>query len=424
MPAETDDLQLQQYQRQYWEEDVPVADVRKSTLRKFVYLGSGLFVLLMIAGAVIKFPDEVSLPFVLKSDVPEDIYRFPYPVYLLEKYAPSGSKVAPGAALVKITSPEIVTMINSYREAEQQLANYNKRNPRYLGNQQEMLRIRMTQNSRRNTEATRQLALLNTTWKSNEARLKFELDDATKKLEQNEKLYKAKYISGLELKEYESRQVKAADALLSAEQSYDRERSAILASTNQNELENASIVRESAQASIGSASDSITLANKLVLAQEKISNTFGAYEMDGGNLILKAAKNGTVSFLFEGDKEVPGSAILLKVMHESTALYAAAVSPPTLIGKLDKSQVTYLKVATFPAYEWGAAKGHIASVSLTPDEKGNFNVKIALDDLRKLNGRLQPGMNGTLAVQLGERTFFQYFFRNLKKGAATLTANN
>ncbi len=421
---ETDDLELQQYQRQYWEEDVPVADVRKSALRKFVYLGSGLFVLLMLAGALIKFPDEVSLPFVLKSDMPEDIYRFPYPVYLVQKYAASGSKVAPGTPLVKITSPEIVSMINACREAEQQLANYNKRNPGYLGNQKEMLRIRMAENNRHNTEAQQQLSIQSSTWQSNEERLKFELEDAEKRLAQNRKLYEGKYISAVELKEYETRRIRAADALVTARRAYEKERTATIASTSQYALENTSLNREIEQASIGSSSDSITLANRLMLAKEKIGNTFGAYEISEGNLILKAADNGLVSFLFEGDKEVPGSAIMLKVMHRATLLYSAAVSPPTLIGKMDKRQVAYLKVATFPSYEWGAVKGHIESVSLTPDEKGNFNVKIVLDDLRKLQGRLQPGMNGTLAVQLGERTFFQYFFRNLKKTTAALSADN
>jgi hypothetical protein len=47
-------------------------------------------------------------------------------------------------------------------------------------------------------------------------------------------------------------------------------------------------------------------------------------------------------------------------------------------------------------------------------------VKIAVDEQRRLQNRLQPGMDGTLAVQLHERTFFQYFFRNMQKASYTM----
>lgn len=423
MAHETDDLEPQQYARHYIEDDVPLKDVRKSTLRRSVYIGLGLFALIVLAGATIKFPDEVSLPFVLKSDAPEDVYRFPYPVFLAEHYIRSGSKVAAGAPLVKITSPEIVAMINTFREAEEAVANYRKHNPRYLGNQQAILHVRMEQNTRRTAEADRQLALLGSAWKSNEARLRFELEDAEKKLEQNRKLHEGKYISSQELKEYETRKIKAQDAFLSGTQAYERERAAILASTSQSSLENVSLGREGEQASISAATDSATLAARLKLAGEKLHNTFGEFEISGGSLILKATGEGTVSFLFDGDKELPASAILLRLLHRQGALYALVVSPPTMIGKLAQQQDAYLKVATFPAYEWGAAKGHVDALSLTPDEAGAFNLRVALDEQRNLAGHLQPGMTGLVAIQLGERTFFQYFFRKLRKTAAIVTGN-
>ena len=49
---------------------------------------------------------------------------------------------------------------------------------------------------------------------------------------------------------------------------------------------------------------------------------------------------------------------------------------------------------------------HIRQISLTPDEKGDYNLDIALDD---------PGLTGTAVVVIEEKTLFQYFFRNLKK---------
>ena len=79
---ETDELEPQQYERIYWDEDVPVKDVRKSALRKLVYVGGGLCLVFSILAIFIKFPDEVELPFVVKSDQSEDIdFRIPF-IYL------------------------------------------------------------------------------------------------------------------------------------------------------------------------------------------------------------------------------------------------------------------------------------------------------------------------------------------------------
>ena len=71
---ETDDLEPQQYKRLYWEEDVPVKDVRKNALRKFVYIGSLLCLVLIVAGLLIRFPDQIELPFVIKSNKEGDCF--------------------------------------------------------------------------------------------------------------------------------------------------------------------------------------------------------------------------------------------------------------------------------------------------------------------------------------------------------------
>src|SRR6478736_6823311 len=99
---ETDDLKPVQYQKLYWEEDVPLRDVRKSTLRKFVYLGCILFLIFIFIGLFIKFPDQVELPFVIKSDKSEEIYRYASPVYLVDKYVHPQDIVKKGQPLIKI----------------------------------------------------------------------------------------------------------------------------------------------------------------------------------------------------------------------------------------------------------------------------------------------------------------------------------
>ena len=417
---ETDELEPQQFERHYWEEDVPLQDVRQNALRKSVYFGLGLFVLIVLAGSLIKFPDEVTLPFVLRGETPERIYRFPYPVYIEQLYGQPGSNVKAGDKLARITSPEIVQLINNYRQAEDALANYRAHKTRAVTDSRDIIRLQAAQNMHMLQEIQQRQSSLQSTWKSNMARLQYEKEEAEKRLNQNQSLYKSKAISALELKEYEAASIRATDALNTATQNYHRDANALSQEAARYSLQSTSLVKEEDRYSADARTDSASLMGTLAQTRNAIQHTFGNFEIEGGSLLLKAEKDGLMSFLFEGDREVPASAILLKVTHRGSGLYATTVSPPSLIGKLQRGQTAFLKVATFPAYEWGAAKGHLDYLSLTPDEKGGFNVKIAIDEQRRLANRLSPGMNGIVSVQLDEKTFFQYFFRNMKRMEYTM----
>ncbi len=59
---QTKELEPQQYQQLYWEEDVPLQDVRKNALRKFVYIGAILCLVFVTIGFFVKFPDQIELP--------------------------------------------------------------------------------------------------------------------------------------------------------------------------------------------------------------------------------------------------------------------------------------------------------------------------------------------------------------------------
>jgi len=420
----TEELEPQQYQRQYWEEDVPLRDVRKNVLRRFVYVGAFLFLLFILAGSFIKFPDEVQLPFVIKADRSEDIYRFPYPVYLVEKYVAPGTGIKKGEPLAKITSPEIVALISSFQEARQNFGNYSGQQTLSVGKQKEMIVTKVEQNRRKISEVQKELQTLDSVWASNRARLDFERKDAEEKYEKNKKLYTGKFISGQELKEYEMRSIYANDALVTAGKQYEKDRNVLNALHDQYSLEIVSLGQELGKTTIDSRYDSVKYNDQLTLAGNRIKNTFGDFELADGAIIIKASADGIVSFVFEGDKEIPGGSVLLKMQYDKTPLYSLIVSPPSLVGKLAVKQPVFLKVATFPSYEWGVIAGHIDNISLTPDEKGTFNVKVAFDDMRKMKGYLQSGMDGNATVVLSERTFFEYFFRDLKKGWHSATMND
>ncbi len=354
----------------------------------------------------------------------EDIYQFPFPVYVAEKYVTPGTSIENGKPIIKITSPEIVTMISNYNEAVRNSDNYSDDKTLSVQKQKEILEIKLVQNNEKMSEVQKQINATDAAWKSNSAKLEFEKDDAENKLGKNKELYAGKYISAQELKEYELRKVTAADMLVAGKQKYEKERMALISESRQYSLDRTSLNNELEKLKFDSKFDSVRYQDQDLLAYNKIKSTFGSFEISDGCLILKSKAPGVVSFVFEGEKEVAGSSVLLKVLYRKSSLYGFITSPPTLIGKLEKRQNVHLKVATFPYYEWGAADGHLDNISLAADEKGNFNVTIALDDTKKMKGRLQPGLTGIATIVLSERTFFDYFFRKVKRtwyNSTTLT---
>ncbi len=413
--AATDELEPQQYENIYWEESVPVKDVRKNALRKFVYVGSLLCAIFIIIGLFVKFSDQVELPFVLKSQQSEDIYRFSFPLYVVEKYAKPGDDVKKGQPLVKISSPEIVTMINNYNEADQLLKNFQQQKLLSVEKQKEIISAGIRQNESRMVEIQNEINTLNNTWKSNSKRLEYEYNNAVKKYEDNKKLLNEKVISEYNFLEYEKSKIALTDSLFSARLNYKRDILKLSSISNGYVMENIKSNAELNKLIIDTKYTEISLNNQLTLAKDKIKNTFGNYGINEGNIILLANENGKVSYIFDGEKEVTTGSILLKIMYSPSPFYASVDCPASMIGKIKKGQIVALKVSSFPFYEWGTAKGNVDNVSLTPDEKGNFSIKINITDVGKLNNLLQIGMNGNASIVLEERTFYDYFFRKLKK---------
>jgi hypothetical protein len=410
-----DELEPQQYGNLYWEEDVPLVDIRKNALRDMMYFGFLLFVILSILGFTVKFQDQIDLPFVVKGETPEEIYRFSSPVFVTGSYIAPGAKIVKGQPILSITSPEIVGLINNYRESKEHVDNYRKNKNASGTKQKEILETKIRAAEGRIDELKRELVTLDNTWKSNCKRLDFDVASSDKNYATNKELCDGKYISRNELKEFEEKKVRSEDARNTGGLTYEKEKNQLSTQLNQALLEIMSINQELSKTVSETHYDSSMLTTQLEIAQNRITNTYGNFEIAEGGLILKASEDGVVSYVFQGEKEVQSGAIVMKIKHSDNGIYSMLSCPPTKIGQLKKDQIVYLKVATYPAFEWGVVKGHLDNLSTTYDERGDFTVKIVMDDYRKLKGMLQPGMTGNASIVMQERSFFGYLVRRMKK---------
>ncbi len=394
---------------------MPLNDVRTSVLRKFVYLGGALTLFFIVAGAVVKFHDQAELPFVIRNSQAEEIYRYSSTLYLEEAYVKPGDTVNKGQRLIKISSPEIASLINAYREAEHNLMNFSRSRVPSVAQRLKMLDNRIESDRSKLEQRKKELRTTDSIWQSNKKQLQNESENAANTYAANLRLYEQGNISKFDINEYESRKIKAANALESAHQNFIKSSDNLSGLFIQDSLDVLATRDELRRIELDNNYDSASVNNLFQLAKNKINSLFGDFEISDGELILKAKAPGTVAYVFDGEKEVSSGAILAKVISHNPALYAQSKCPPSLIGRIAKNNRVILKISSFPFYEWGTLAGHIGNLSLTPDENGKFSVKIAIDNFGKMNKMIQPGMDGSATVISAERTFYEYVFYNAKK---------
>lgn len=412
---ETEGLEPQQYQKMYGETDVPLKDIRQSLMQKLLVFGAILFVLVGVMSAVMKFPDQVELPFVLQSDMDEHIYTYPFPVYVQQRMVSAGDAVSKGDPLIHITAPEIVDMLISSREARFNLEHFDEFEKSSFQNERVILESNLEQNYVQRRQLRRQLINLTDTWNSNKERLESELAEAVEKLEASRKLFESGSISRFELAEHETNQRRIADELSTARLRFERESDAINSSMHDLQLEIGIRRNRIAQLENRLQADSISLTSTWQIASDRIAHLFGNHEIRDGGIVLKAPVNGTVTYLFEGDREVRQGTTLLRLAHSESPLYAFVKCPPVLRGKLQNGMSSHLKVHSFPFFEWGVLDARIRHMSNSPDENGDYNVLIEITNTGNLDGLLQKGLSGDALIVIQERTLLQYIFLGLKK---------
>lgn len=412
---ETEGLEPQQYQKMYGETDVPLKDIRQSLMQKLLVFGAILFVLVGLMSAVLTFPDQVELPFVLQSDMDEHIYTYPFPVYVQQRMVSAGDAVSLDDPLIHITAPEIVELLTNSREARFNLDHFREFETQSIKKERNILQSNLEQYAIRIRQLRSQLANANDTWQSNKARLESELQEATEKLEAFQKLFDSGNIHRFELAEQENQQRRIADELSTARLRFERESETLRSSITDLQLESGIGRNRIAQLDNRLHADSIALNTAWQMASDRIAHLFGNHDIREGGIVLKAPENGTVTYLFEGDREVRQGTTLLRLAHSESPLYAFVKCPPVIRGKLQNGMDSHLKVHSFPFFEWGVLDARIRHMSNSPDENGDYNVLIEITNSGNLEGLLQKGLSGDALIVIQERTLLQYIFLGLKK---------
>jgi multidrug efflux pump subunit AcrA (membrane-fusion protein) len=408
-------LEPQQYERLYFEEDIPLTDISRGLGTKLLIIGIGLFIVAMVVANVIKYPDQLELPFVLRGNDREHVYTFPFPVYIREVYVQPGEQVLAGQPLLRLTSPEIAAMIAEVEGKAAKKETFRTYTGSAYQRQRDILDQEILQLEAKSSQLNSDIKLLEQQWASRSAVLDVVQVEAQDHFESAQKLFKEGIISRFDLQEKEKLLAQAKDNKSNSEGVYQRDRLSLETNLQQAQQSIASSRLEKSKLEFDKAAQSGDLESDATAARDVIESIFGSYRIEEGSVVLLSAGAHRVSFVFEGDDEIHSGMTVLKLSQGNKADFAFIKCPPSAAGKLREGMKVKLKVSSFPYYEWGVVEGTVTTRSISPDENGEYNLQVSLDHLKRLEGKLFPGLDGSAVVILEEKTLFQYFFRDLAR---------
>lgn len=416
-----DDLTETQYADLYHVDDAPLPDVRQRTLRRLGWWTVALAVVGGAMGFVVRFPDMIKVPFVVKSEAAEAVYRFPATMYVEQTFVKPGQAVPAGAPLLDVSSPDVAALVNEYATARAALAQYRAFRTASTGNERRMLELTIAQLREDIRLKETQREVLAKKWAAEETKLRYEQAEAERLLAQNREFHRTGDISRNDLNGFEASRLRAQYAYQSAAQNFRQDERALRQQLETQELEINRLQTGLAKTTTDFRAEGAQLQSNLEAVRTRIEGRFGPFEVTPNHrLRLKAERAGTVSFVFDGEREAAAGAVVLKLMHRQAPLYAYAQVNSSRIGQVKAGQAVVLKLDAYPVYEWGTVRGRVSQVSLTPDEKGLFNVRVELTDYQRLNRRVGIGMQGTCNVIFDERTLYEYSFRRFREATTAL----
>lgn len=136
---------------------------------------------------------------------------------------------------------------------------------------------------------------------------------------------------------------------------------------------------------------------------------------------LKSSINGLVSFHSIWDKSQVvknGDLVFTVIPTENRNIVGKIKAPVANSGKVRKGQMVQISVANYPSYEFGELSGKISSISLVPNQEGNYQIDVELPQrlITSYNREIafRQEMEGSASIITEDLRLIERFFYQLK----------
>ncbi|WKD85754.1 Colicin V secretion protein CvaA [Polaribacter huanghezhanensis] len=234
-----------------------------------------------------------------------------------------------------------------------------------------------------------------------------ELQFKQKDLARQKQLFEKGVISA---KDYEQKQIE----ILQAEKSYKSLESSIsqtreLINNSQKDLKSTSIEK---------TLNDTRLLKKTIQSYYQLKKSIKDWEKQ---FVLKSSIKGKVTFLsfWSENQTVQTGNLVFTIIPIKNSSYVGKINAPAAnSGKIKKGQRVQIKLANFPSDEFGEINGRVKTISIVPDEKGNYLIDVALPKkLITTYGRtieFKQEMKGTAEIVTEDLRLIERFFYQLK----------
>ena len=160
------------------------------------------------------------------------------------------------------------------------------------------------------------------------------------------------------------------------------------------------------------------LLKKTIQSYYQLKNAIKDWEKQ---FVLKSSITGNVSFLsfWSEHQTVKTGDLIFTIIPANYSAYIGKINAPAAnSGKIKIKQRVQIKLANFPSDEFGEINGSVKTISVVPDEKGNYLIDVALP--KKLvttydkTIEFKHEMKGTAEIVTEDLRLIERFFYQLK----------
>ena len=136
--------------------------------------------------------------------------------------------------------------------------------------------------------------------------------------------------------------------------------------------------------------------------------------------VLKSSMNGKVSFLnfWSKNQNVKKGDLIFTIIPDKSEFFIGKIKAPIAnSGKIEIGQKVQIKLLNYPSDEFGELNGRVKSISLIPDQEGNYLVDVELPSLKttyKKDIEFKQEMQGTANIVTEDLRLIERFFYQLK----------
>ncbi len=420
-PEDFHGLEPHQIVNLYQADDAPLADVRENALRKVFYWMLPVAVLLSLAAIFVKIPNVIRRPFLLKGGSAEYLVKFQDPVHLYRRYVAIGDSVKASEKLINIRSQRITLWLSELQTVNLEIADHTTLGRKKLAEDLQAAESEVAEAQVMLSHKRRELSHLIRLNQLNVEKAKLDRELSERRFYRDSTLARENVIPPAE---YERRkwedQVEAIKTQLVATQAIQM-RDGLEGEISLTEAR----IRQK-------ASKVLQLKTQFEIAKKRLSNrrdqilslienTYGKVLIENEGLTLLSPVRGEVTFLTASDKEIDSDQTVLKISETHEAFYGLVIAPPEEAPKLRKENNVVLKFDAFPHYTWGSVDAYIGAMSQSPDDGGNFLVRIELRDWSTFSGTLQRGSTGEAVFVTDTKNLYSYFFEEAKAFYSAIT---